>query len=636
MPKTLKVLIVEDREEDARLLVRELKRAGFDPEWKRVDQEQEYRESLAPELDVIFSDYTLPAFSTQRALEILVESKLDLPFIVVSGTIGEDRAVEALKAGATDYVLKDRIQRIGQAVERACSEARLRRERRALEEQLNLQATAIETAANSIVITTPDGKFIWVNPAFCALTGYTAEEVLGKTPRILKSGVHDRDFYRALWETILAKKTWRGELRNRRKDGSFYYAEQTITPVCNAAGEITHFIGIMNDITEKKNLEWQFQRAQRMESIGALAGGIAHDLNNALAPIMMSLDILKGSVSEPETVGMLELLSTSAQRGAGMVKQLLTFSRGIEGSPTLLQIRHPLREIQTVVRQTFPKNIQLTVQISKELWPIVADVTQLHQVFLNLCVNARDAMPAGGSLTISASNIHLDEHFATMNAEAKPGPHVLVTVGDTGTGMTAEIRERIFDPFFTTKQPDKGTGLGLAIVQSIVKSHGGFISVMSEVQCGSEFKIYLPARPEEKVEAARKSDPNLVSGRGELILVVDDEEAVRVLTKKALEAFGYNVVTAADGAQAVATCARDWGKIELMVTDLSMPIMDGAAAIRAVRLVDPRIKIIACSGLDNQHSADSEIFGADPFMRKPVTAEELLRVIRGVLDGKKA
>jgi two-component system cell cycle sensor histidine kinase/response regulator CckA len=635
MSKPLKVLIVEDRAEDAELLVRELRRAGFQPEWRRVEEERHYREFLSPDLDVIFSDYTLPAFSTQRALEILVESRMEIPFIVVSGTIGEERAVEALKAGATDYILKDRLQRIGAAVERARFEAIFRQERRRMEEQLRLQATALENAANSIAITRPDGRFIWMNPAFTRLTGYSLEEVLGQTPRILKSGLHDQEFHRKLWQTILRKETWRGEFTNRRKDGSLYYGEQTITPVCGPSGEITHFIAIMNDNTEQRALERQYLRAQRMENIGTLAGGIAHDLNNALAPILMSIDVLRTKVSDPESLGMIELLNMSAQRGADMVKQLLTFSRGIDGTPGLLQPRHILRDIQTIARQTFPKNITVQVQVPRDLWPLVGDITQLHQVLLNLAVNARDAMPQGGVLTLQAENISIDEHFAAATPGAKPGPHVLVSVKDTGLGMPPEVRARIFDPFFTTKEPDRGTGLGLSIVHSIVKSHGGFILVSSQPGKGSEFRVYLPGQPTERAEAEQKREANLIPGNGEMILVVDDEEAVRVLGKKTLEAFGYNVLTAANGAHAVACCASNFGKIDLVLTDLAMPIMDGPATIRAIRLLEPKIKIIAVSGFDERSVQGLAELAINGFMQKPFTAEELLKGIREVLDPKK-
>jgi two-component system, cell cycle sensor histidine kinase and response regulator CckA len=312
---------------------------------------------------------------------------------------------------------------------------------------------------------------------------------------------------------------------------------------------------------------------------------------------------------------------------------LLTFSRGIEGKHALVQLKPLIREMQTILRQTLPKTIQVQTDIASDLWPLAGDVTQLHQVLLNLCINARDAMPHGGILTIKASNQMLDEHFAAMRVEARAGPYVRLCVIDTGTGMPPEVRERIFDPFFTTKPPEKGTGLGLSTVQGIVKSHEGFISVTSEVGKGSEFQIYLPARPSDVPSTEREVASTLPSGRGELILVADDEEAVRVLSKKTLEAFGYQVLTASDGAQAVAVCAQRAGKIDLLLTDVAMPIMDGTATIRAVRTLDPKLKIIAWSGFDAEgRSTQPEPFGANAFIQKPFTAERLLTAIRLVLD----
>ena len=391
---------------------------------------------------------------------------------------------------------------------------------------------------------------------------------------------------------------------------------------------------IFRDVTEKKKLEAQSLRNQRMESIGTLAGGIAHDLNNALAPILMSIHMLQMKFTDAEGAALLDTIAGSTQRAAEMVKQVLTFSRGLEGKRCEVQLRHLIKEMENIIKQTFPKSVQLRTVIARDLWTVVGDGTQLHQVVLNLCVNARDAMPHGGSLSINTENAMLDEQFAGMNPEAKAGPYVIISVADSGSGIPPDVQERIFDPFFTTKPLGQGTGLGLSTVQGIVKGHGGFISLNSAMGKGSAFKVYLPANP-----AGRKIDPEseltlLPTGKAELILVVDDEASVRSITQQTLELFGYEVLSASDGAQAVAACAQNIGRIKLMLTDMMMPIMDGAATIRAVRTLDPGIKIIAVSGNPlERRSTDTTQFHANAVLQKPYPAERLLKLIRETLDG---
>ncbi|MEI9898687.1 MAG: PAS domain S-box protein [Chthoniobacter sp.] len=390
--------------------------------------------------------------------------------------------------------------------------------------------------------------------------------------------------------------------------------------------------GIEVDITERKKLEQQFLRSQRMESIGTLAGGIAHDLNNVLGPIIMSIDLLKMKFTDPGSLELLSLISSSAQRGAAMVSQVLSFARGVDGHKVHLQVKHVLRDIEKIANEIFPKNIQIRTKIPLELWTVEADPTQLHQVLLNLCVNARDAMPDGGRLTLTAENATIDAQYAGLEKEARPGPYVLLQVEDTGTGIAPEIIEQIFDPFFTTKEIGKGTGLGLSTTLAIVKSHGGFIRVYSELGAGTKFKLYLPAKTDVSPDAEADVEVELPRGRGELILVVDDEATVREITKETLEAFGYRVIVAADGAEAVGLLAERKKEVAAVLTDMTMPIMDGPATIQVMRRLSPQLPIVATSGLTaNGHFARLGSLGVKHFLSKPYTAETLLQTMRQVL-----
>ena len=1015
MSKPLQILIAEDNAMDAHLVIRALQQAGLEFEWERVDSEAEYLTRLRSDLDIILSDFEMPQFSGLRALELLKERGLDLPFIIISGTIGEERAAEVIKQGATDYLLKDRLSRLGPAVNRALKEGRMRRERRAAEAALSeteerfrevvqnigevfwmrsidknevlfvsaayetiwgrscaelyasphswleavhpddrtrvadasqtklcdgtyheeyriirpdgairwindrafpvrdgegrvyriagvakditvrreaaeaieerlraeerltllaatapgiiyafrlrpdgtshipyaspklaevvgvnpeevvddavpafrqilpedlgavmaaiqesartlqvwdqafrvdhptkgliwiegrsfpvrepdggtlwhgfllditdrkkteseliLQAAALESAANGILITDRSGIIRRTNHALTKMTGYTAEELVGQNVRILKSGNHRPDFYREMWESILQGGVWRGELINQRKDGSRYIEEMTITPLRDDRGEVTHFIAIKEDITERKrseervheqaamldlahdaiivrgfhdrqitfwnkgaerlygwssaeaigrnigdlifadanrlsevgktlvkNGEWhgenrhiakdgkklivstratlvrdeegkpvsvfvihtditeqkelegRFLRAQRMESIGTLASGVAHDLNNILAPIMMSVPILRRDLSPEMRNEIVTTVEMSAARGAEIVKQVLTFGRGLEGDRCPLQIGTVIKEVMKIMRETFPKDIVVDYSLPADLWLVVGDATQLHQIVLNLCVNARDAMPAGGRLSLSASNLELDESYASMLPGATPGPNVLLEVNDKGSGIPPEILERIFDPFFTTKGIGKGTGLGLSTVLGIVKSHGGHINVTSEIGAGTTFQIYLPAaRDHEERSVATVEEPPV--GNGELVLVIDDEEEIRRSTQFALEAHGYRTLLASDGLEGLSVYARNMGKTAIVLTDLMMPHMDGVALIHALRKMGPTIPIVASTGLAKKPQlAELKQLNVHRVLNKPYSTETLLKSIHEALQ----
>lgn len=479
-----------------------------------------------------------------------------------------------------------------------------------------------------------NGRLLYANRTYERIWGLTMEHIYANPTAYLDS-VHpdDRPRAEAAFYDQLAGKETNVEFRVVRPDSSECWVHEHGVPVLDAHGEVERIVGTMRDITERKLLEQQFFRTQRMESLGTLAGGIAHDLNNVLAPIIMSIELLKMQEENPMRRSILDTIEASAQRGAGMVKQVLSFARGVEGRQVDMQVSHLVTEIEKIANETFPKNLQIRNRVDANLWVVRGDPTQLHQVLLNLAVNARDAMPLGGTLVFSAQNIVLDAAYAAMNLEARPGPHVLIEVEDSGTGMTADVLDRIFEPFYTTKEMGKGTGLGLSTTLAIIKSHGGFIRVRSELGKGSRFSIYLPAQQDRYV--LEESDPahKLPRGHGECVLVVDDEEPVRHIAKETLEAFGYKVLTAGDGAEAIAIYANHLKEIAVVLTDMMMPVMDGPAIIRIMNRMNPRVKIIAASGLNATNVVTKATnVGVRHFIPKPYTAETLLTTLHEVLS----
>jgi PAS domain S-box-containing protein len=397
----------------------------------------------------------------------------------------------------------------------------------------------------------------------------------------------------------------------------------------DANGAITRVQGAFQDITERRQLEQQYLRAQRLESIGTLAGGIAHDLNNVLAPILLSIGLLQQDEHDAERLETLATIEASAKRGAAMVARVLSFARGAEGRRGQVQVPRLIRDLATIVRDTFPKNIAFEDHLSPDLWALQADATQLHQVLLNLCVNARDAMPAGGQIRLTAKNVVIDQAYADQNIDAPSGPYVTLVVEDTGTGIAKEIIDKIFDPFFTTKDIGKGTGLGLATSLAIVTGHKGFMRVHSTPGTGTRFVVYLPAQPTRAQQAPPVSAVAHPRGTGETVLVVDDEAEIRHIAERTLEAFGYRVLLASDGAEAIALYAQRRADIAVVVTDMMMPLMDGTATIQELVRLNPRVRIIGASGLaTDAHSAGARVMY---FLPKPYTAEALLTAIKAAL-----
>ncbi len=756
----LRVLVVEHALEDAELMKRALEVGGFDLRLdvvaKRADFESRLQET---EYDVVLADFRLPGWTGMDAFTLLRESGRDTPLILVTGTVGDESAVECIKQGVADYVLKDSLARLPVAVHRALEEKSLRdahtfmlemlhqseegfrllfasnplpmwvydREtlaflqvndaavakygysrldffgmkitdiqpaedlprpmdypgnphetvrssgkwrhrlrdgtvidveidshaidyggrqavlvvtkdvtsrKRAEEENLRL-VTAIEQSAEGVVITDPKGVMEYVNPAFTKMTGYARAEAVGQSIRILKSGKQDDEFYRGLWNTILAGRIWRGELINRRKDGSRYAQQSNITPVRNDAGAITHFIGIQQDVTERRALEEQIRQGQKFEAIGQLAGGIAHDFNNVIGAILGWAELGQDETPQRSTPhGYFRKIADQSNRAAALIRQLLTFARRQALEPTGIQLNEIIPDLLNLLDNVLGKDIELKTALAPDLRMVRASPAQIEQVLMNLCVNARDAMPQGGCLVIATENAALGPEACRRLPGAQPGFHVCLSVSDTGVGIDASIREHIFEPFFTTKEVGKGTGLGLATVYGIVKQHGGVVDVESERGAGTTFRVYLPvteALAETKTKVGeRRAAP--AQGGSETILVADDHEGVRAMAVQSLERRGYRVLLATDGEEAVQVAERYGDSIALVVLDMVMPRLSGPEAYRRISALRPGLPAVFATGYSAEMAA-VEGFGENLIvLQKPYTPAQLAGAVRQALD----
>ncbi|HLP14793.1 MAG TPA: PAS domain S-box protein [Bacteroidota bacterium] len=895
MRMQLRILVVEDSEDDALLVLHHIRAGGYDIEHERVETSEAMQAALhGAQWDIVLSDFKLPHFNGLEALRLVKEFDVDIPFIIISGTIGEEIAVEAMQAGAHDYIMKNNLTRLLPAIERELRESKSRVQRKLLERKqeesearLRLQSMALESAANSIAISDKDGAIIWANHALCDLTGYAMEEIIGQNPRLFKSDVQEPGFYHALWNTILSGSVWHDEIVNRRKDGTLYMEEMTITPVYNQEGKITNFIAIKQDITERKHAEqrliqsesrlheaqrlahignweldltsdaficsdeictmfefdlsranakyerfrgaihredremviavytasvrnntpysidhrlWfpdgrikyvqeqgktsyakdgsplrsvgtvqditerkmaeealkqseeryrnlfnedltgdyvvlpngtliacnsafvrifgfssieealhtniagvykspeeqrdiirmvcerrkieyyehalrrkdgstvyvvenvigkfnstgdlieiqgyvfddterkilqqQFIQVQKMESLGVLAGGIAHDFNNVLGIILAYASKLQmGKQTTEQVTRALAVIVDAVERGAGLVKQILTFARKADVVYGVVDANVMIKELAKLLTETLPKTIRVITELDENIPSVTVDTTQFHQALLNLCVNARDAMPTGGTLKMRT---HLLSHAEVMALipQASDEKYLRISVSDTGIGMDDATKERIFEPFFTTKEKGKGTGLGLAVVYGIVKSHKGYVTLDSTLGRGSTFHLFFPVStsPSKAIEDA-KYPVEEIKGGDETILVVEDEGPLVSFLKSMLEAKGYSVLTAMDGIDALDMYHRHKDEIDLVVSDMGLPRLSGDKIYYQLQEMDPALKVILASGyIEPEKKSELLKSGAKEFIQKPYLPFDVLMKIRKVLD----
>ena len=767
MMNNLQFLILEDRVTDYELAIRELRKRGLEFAARRVDNEPDFRrqiEGFRP--DVILADQSLPGYSGMSALAVARQECPAVPFIFLSGTLGEEQAVECLKLGATDYVLKQRLERLVPAVKRALREAEDRRARlqveaefRASEEQFRAMfevasigmgqadprtgqllrvnqkmcaitgysaaellgmrvselthpddrqqdwekfervvrgevsdyrlekrylrkdgsvawvnvnmtvirdavgqptrtmatiediterkrteesharlATAVEQAAETIVITDTQGAILYANPAFEKTSGYTRAEALGQNPRILKSGKHAAEFYRQIWTVLNRGEVWSGRFINQKKDGTLYEEEATISPVRDLAGKIVNYVAVKRDVTREAQLEAQLRQSQKMEAVGQLAGGVAHDFNNLLAVIRGSAELMLMDDEQHTSAtraGLNEVVAAAA-RAANLTRQLLAFSRKQELQPQPVVLNEIIANLARLLQRVMGQNISLQCHYATPLPYVQADTGMMEQVILNLVVNARDAMPKGGQIRLVTKLQTLDAAHARVNPEARAGEFVCLSVSDTGTGIDPEVLPRIFEPFFTTKEVGRGTGLGLATVYGIVKQHLGWIEVSSQVGQGSTFKVFLPAIPTPARLPVAPNRAEVVSGGQETILLVEEDSAVRIATRRLLESKGYTVREAMGAQAALDQCHTHAGEIALLLTDI---IMRGEVSGRdlADRLwrQRPGLRVIFMSGYSGDVVAKDTEFTQrtrSRFLQKPCPARILLETVRQCLD----
>jgi len=628
----IRVLHLEDTEAD-HVLVREMLAAeGLRCEFKLARNREEFEVAVKGGMfDLIISDFSLPSYDGTRAPSLAEQWQKHIPFIFFSGTIGEETAVESLKTGATDYVVKQRPRRLVAAVRRALQEAEDRTRREQAEQKIREQAALLDKAQDAIIVCDLEDRVTFWNPSAVRIYGWSVSEAIGR--RISELVADQLTLtYNVARKNLLESGEWSGELHEQTKDGRPVVVRSSWTLVRDDAGQPKSKLIISTDITEQKMLEEKFLRAQRLESLGILVGGIAHDLNNALAPVLMGAGLLEGIPLPDGLNGVVETMKASAMRGSEMVQQILTFARGSGHQKTVIQVHQLVREMGKIMADTFPKSIVCRVQADLDSWPVSGMAIQLHQVIMNLCVNARDAMPKGGTLILTTKNETVPAPPGSQSAKTKPGRYVCLSVRDTGTGIPEAQLSQIFQPFFTTKAPGHGTGLGLSTSETIVRNHGGFMTVESVIGRGTEFKVFLPATEIVSAETKPVVTAPWPTGKGEQILVVDDESAILALAQSTLETYGYKVLTAASGPSAILTFSREHENIQLVIMDKSMPFMDGAATINALRKINPAIKIIAASGHDLQKRSDTDFhLKTTGVLEKPFTVEKLLITVHEVL-----
>lgn len=624
--ESLNILLIEDDEDDFFIAQRLLSRAvDVDLEWINT-----FDEGLAACLehrhDIILVDYRLGARTGLDLLEDAISQGCDTPIILLTGQGAREIDLQAMEAGAVDYLVKWEFD--AHTLERSI---RYARERKRAEEQIREQAALLDKARDAISAFDLDHRAIYWNKSAERLTGFSAEEALGER---IESVLFEEDSQKAheVLAAVHEHGEWDGELHQKTKNGHELIVESRWTLVRDSLGHPRSILVINTDVTERKQMETQVLRGQRMESIGRLVSGIAHDLGNLLVPLLLGIKVLQQRYADDErAMRTLSMMQQSGERGSNMVKQVLAFARGVQGDRVPLRPELVVREVEKMAQETFPGNIDVQVDIADDLYLVKGDATQLQQVLMNLCVNARDAMPQGGTLAIQVKNLTIDETMARTNLEARPGKYVKLTVSDTGEGIPPEVLDKVFEPFFTTKPVGKGTGLGLSTVYSILKSHDGFASVNSQVGQGTTFNVFLPASVDAEIPDEPDNTRSVRDGHNELILLVDDEAFIRETGQEILENAGYRVVTAAHGKAALDLCDEQADDLAVVITDIMMPEMDGIALIHALRRHHPHLPIIAASGMADSQSQAALDAGAQTFLSKPFTADVLYAALDDVL-----
>jgi len=628
--EVLNILLIEDDEDDymiTRALLSRAQTIDCDLDW--ADSYGEGIEAiLGNAYDACLVDYRLGA---QTGLDLLDEVNerggVRTPIILLTGQGDLEVDLHAMQAGAADYLSKDEID--APLLERSI---RYAVERREAEQRIREQAQLLDKARDAIMAYDMEGRVVYWNKSAERLTGWSEEDVIGETARERLYAADQQDKLRSCYDTMLEEDEWTGELEMQNKEGDELIVESRWTLVRDSAGEPKHVLVINTDITERKQLESQFLRSQRMESIGRLVGGIAHDLGNLLVPILLGVKVLMQRFGDDEKAERtLSMIQKSAERGSDMVEQVLAFARGVEGERVAIQPGAIIEEVEKITGETFPETVEVKTDVADDLTQIVGDATQIQQVLMNLSVNARDAMPDGGTLTVRAYDAEITPDDARKNIDAEAGDYVCIEVSDTGTGIPSDVVDKIFEPFFSTKPEGEGTGLGLSTAYSIVKSHNGFIDVDSADGEGTTFRVYLPMAEKDAERRASGDATELREGGGELVLVVDDEEFILDTAKETLEGAGYRAVTAGGAEEALEIMQEHGTEVDAVITDLRMPHINGFDLIRALCTDYPDLPIVAASGLADGRTDEAVEAGARTFLAKPFTAEKLQAALQEVL-----